>query len=112
MDGRGMLSREFGQIGVLGLPFADPPTMATRRSEVNPAKPYGIGAKPTMAYWSQVILWTILATTEQTGDAYSLMEELCPLKSGPPPHTHKQDEAFYVIEGEITLIVGASFGCS
>lgn len=25
---------------------------------------------------------------------------------GPPPHTHRQDEAFYILEGEITLIAG------
>ena len=38
--------------------------------------------------------------------SYSLMEELCPLHGGPPPHTHRQDEAFYILDGEITLIAG------
>ena len=102
-------SREFGQIGVLGLPFADPPTkdnMATRPCEANPIKPYGVVVKDAPAYWSQGILWTILASAEQTGGSYSLMEELCPLHGGPPPHTHRQDEAFYILEGEITLIAG------
>jgi quercetin dioxygenase-like cupin family protein len=103
-------SREFGQIEVLGLPFADPPTkenMATRPSEVNPVKPYGMEAKTAPAYWSQGILWTILATAEQTGGSYSLMEELCSLNSGPPPHTHEQDEVLYIVEGEVTLIAGS-----
>jgi quercetin dioxygenase-like cupin family protein len=103
-------SREFGQIAVLGLPFADPPTkdnMATRPSEVNPVKPYGVEAKNAPAYWSQGILWTILATADQTGGSYSLMEELCSLNSGPPPHTHEQDEVLYIIEGEVTLIAGS-----
>ena len=90
-------SREFGQIGVLGLPFADPPTnnnMATKPSEVNPMKPYGIAVKDAPAYWSQGILWTVLASSEQTGGSYSLIEGVCPLHAGPPPHTHEQDEAF------------------
>lgn len=103
-------SREFGQIAVLGLPFADPPTkdnMATKPSEANPIKPYGVDVKDAPAYWSQGILWTILATSEQTGGSYSLMEQLCPKDAGPPPHTHEQDEVIYVVEGELTMIAGA-----
>ena len=103
-------SREFGQIPVLGLPFADPPTennMATRPSDVNPVKPYGIEATKAPSYWSQGILWTILATAEQTGGSYSLIEELCSRHSGPHPHTHEQDEVLYIIEGKLTLIAGA-----
>lgn len=104
-------SREFGQITVLdALPFADPPTkhnMATRPSEVNPVKPYGVKSEDAPAYWSQGILWTILATADQTGGSYSLMEEVCSVHSGPPPHTHEQDEVPYIIEGEVTLIAGS-----
>jgi quercetin dioxygenase-like cupin family protein len=103
-------SREFGQIPILGLPFADPPSqdnMATKPSDVNPVMPYGIEVESAPAYWSQGILWTILASSEQTGGAYSLIEELCPVNAGPPPHTHEQDEVFYVLEGEITLIAGS-----
>ena len=81
--------------------------MATRPSEVNPVKPYGVEAKNGPAYWSQGILWTILATADQTGCSHSLMEELCSLNSGPPPHTHEQDEVLYLIEGEVTLIAGS-----
>jgi hypothetical protein len=99
-------SREFGQIPVLGLPFAAPPTkdnMAAKPSQTNPIQPYGIEVKNAPAYWSQDILWTVLASSEQTGGSYSLMEELCSKHSGPPPHTHEQDEALYILEGEITL---------
>ena len=103
-------SREFGQISGTALPFADPPTkenMVTHPSDVNKLKPYGINIEEAPAYWSQGILWTILATTEQTGGSYSLMEELCPKNAGPPPHTHEQDEVIYVVEGELTMIAGA-----
>src|ERR1700733_4392107 len=81
-------SREFGQIPILGLPFAAPPTkdnMTTQPSQVNPIKPYGVEVKNAPAYWMQDILWTVLATTEQTGGSYALMEEWCPKHSGPPP---------------------------
>jgi quercetin dioxygenase-like cupin family protein len=81
--------------------------MATKPSEVNPTRPYGLKVENAPAYWSQGILWTILATSEQTGGSYSLMEELCSKNSGPPPHTHQQDEVLYLIEGQITLIAGA-----
>jgi hypothetical protein len=98
-------SREFGQIPGTSLPFADPPSkenMLTKPSTVNPLKPYGIDVNDAPAYWSQGILWTILATAEQTGGSYSLVEELCPKHSGPPPHTHEQDEVIYLIEGKLT----------
>jgi hypothetical protein len=74
---------------------------------VNSVKPYGLEVKNAPAYWSQGILWTILASSEQTGGLFSLMEELRSKNSGPLPHTHEQDEALYIIEGQITLIAGA-----
>jgi quercetin dioxygenase-like cupin family protein len=103
-------SREFGQIAVLGLPFADAPTktnMMTRPSEENSIKPYSLEAKNAPAYWALDDLWNILATADQTGGSYSLMEEVCSLNSGPGPHTHEQDEVIYIIEGEMTLIAGS-----
>jgi mannose-6-phosphate isomerase-like protein (cupin superfamily) len=103
-------SREFGQIPVLGLPFADQPTndnMATRPSKLNPIKPYAVEAKNLPAYWYMGTLWTILANVDQTGGSYSVIEEIGSINSGPGPHTHEQDEVLYIIEGEITLIAGS-----
>ena len=103
-------SREFGQIAAPTMPIADPPNdsnRATKPSETNSTKPYAVQVEKAPAYWSQDILWTVLATAEQTGGSYSLLEELCPKRSGPPPHTHEQDEVFYILEGEITLVVGS-----
>ena len=68
------------------------------------AKPYELNHAQSPAYWQVDILWTILASGEQTGGSYSLIEELCPKDSGPPPHYHDQDEGFYIIEGEITFV--------
>jgi len=58
------------------------------------------------AYWEVDILWLILATGETTNGQYSLMEQLCPKNSGPPPHTHTQREMFYILDGEITFLSG------
>ncbi len=102
-------SREFGQIPGINLPLADPPNetnMATKPSQTNPTKPYALSREQAAGYWLQDILWTVLATAEQTGGSYSLLEQLCPKNSGPALHAHEQDEAFYVLEGEITLIAG------
>lgn len=61
-------------------------------------------AQTAPAYWSEDILWIVHATSEQTGGAYSLIEEFCPKGSGPPPHYHDQDEGFHLISGDITFI--------
>jgi quercetin dioxygenase-like cupin family protein len=48
--------------------------------------------------------YTILASGEQTGGAYALVEALVPPGGGPPPHIHRrEDEAFYVLEGSLTF---------
>ena len=68
--------------------------------------PYLVDNTDAPAYWQVGILWAMLATGDQTAGQFSLMEEWCPKGSGPPPHFHDQDEAFYVIEGDITFVAG------
>lgn len=50
---------------------------------------------------------TCLLTAEETGGAYSLFDMVTPPgDQGPPPHTHTmEDEAFYVLEGEHTVVI-------
>jgi quercetin dioxygenase-like cupin family protein len=49
--------------------------------------------------------YTILASGEQTGGAYCLVEAVVPPGGGPPPHIHgREDEMFYILEGEITFM--------
>jgi mannose-6-phosphate isomerase-like protein (cupin superfamily) len=45
-----------------------------------------------------------------SGGAYSLIEyQHAPGGAGPPPHVHHEhEEAFYVLDGELTLAVGAA----
>ena len=45
-------------------------------------------------------------TSCQTGGAYSLFELTAQPGAGPPPHVqHREDEAFYVLEGEYEFLV-------
>jgi quercetin dioxygenase-like cupin family protein len=50
--------------------------------------------------------YVMLATGEQTVGAYCLAEAFIAPGGGPPPHYHtREEEAFYVLEGEITFTV-------
>lgn len=44
------------------------------------------------------------ATAEETGGSFSLWEGVFPPGAGAPPHTHtREDEAFYVLSGELMI---------
>ena len=45
---------------------------------------------------------TVLASGAQTG-SYEILHQAGPEGSGPPPHSHTWDEAFYVLAGEIAF---------
>jgi quercetin dioxygenase-like cupin family protein len=45
---------------------------------------------------------TVLASGAQTG-SYEIFHQAGPEGSGPPPHSHPWDEAFYVVKGEIAF---------
>ena len=52
-------------------------------------------------------LYTFLADGEDTFGQYALFDFLVPPEAGPPAHIHtREDEAFYVLDGEITFQVG------
>ena len=47
-----------------------------------------------------------LCEAQDTGNAWSLMEATLPLGSGPPPHKHAWDEAYFVTAGEVVFTLG------
>jgi len=52
-------------------------------------------------------IYRFLATGEETGGQYALLEAVVLPGGGPPPHIHsREDETFYVQEGEITFYSG------
>src|SRR5262249_48571023 len=51
-------------------------------------------------------VYRFLATGEDTGGKYALFEAVVGPGGGPPPHVHsREEEGFYVLEGEITFTI-------
>lgn len=51
-------------------------------------------------------VYRFLATSEQTNGKYAIFEAYVPPGGGPPPHVHtREEEGFFVLEGEITFTV-------
>jgi mannose-6-phosphate isomerase-like protein (cupin superfamily) len=52
-------------------------------------------------------VYRFLATGEDTNGKYALWEAIVTPGGGPPPHVHsREEEGFYVLEGEVTIVVG------
>jgi quercetin dioxygenase-like cupin family protein len=52
-------------------------------------------------------VYRFLATGDDTGGKYATWEAIVPPGGGPPPHVHsREEESFYVLEGEITFEIG------
>jgi quercetin dioxygenase-like cupin family protein len=52
-------------------------------------------------------VYRFLATGEDTGGKYALWEAVVPPGGGPPPHIHsREEEGFYLLEGEVTFFIG------
>ena len=57
--------------------------------------------------WLVGDLIEVRLSAEDTGGAYSMIEETTPPGGGPPPHLHaNEDEAFCVLEGEVEFLLG------
>ena len=57
--------------------------------------------------WLVGDLVTFKVLGEHTSGAFTLAEEVTPSQGGPPPHLHtREDETFYVVEGELEFVVG------
>ena len=63
---------------------------------------HGVLSRRGLVYSLAGNLVSVLARRERTGGAYGLIEAIVPSGVGAPMHTHsREDEAFYVIEGEL-----------
>jgi quercetin dioxygenase-like cupin family protein len=59
------------------------------------------------SFWYSGWLLTFLATGQDTGGRFALMEQVGRKGDVPPRHIHhREDETFYVVEGEMTFSVG------
>jgi len=63
-----------------------------------------IGKGRTVAVVGDV--YRFLATGEDTNGKYALFDALVDPGGGPPPHVHsREEEGFYILEGEITFTI-------
>jgi quercetin dioxygenase-like cupin family protein len=78
-------------------------TVATRQ-----LAPFGRGRQSLKeSVWSSGHLLTFLATGEDTQGRFALIEGVTRKGNVPPPHIHhREDETFYIVEGEMTVTVG------
>ena len=66
--------------------------------------PPGEGTR-SLWLWGELLTYKI--PSQQTGGAYSLFEVTTQPNGGPPPHVqHREDESFYVLEGEFEFSNG------
>jgi quercetin dioxygenase-like cupin family protein len=96
-----------GDEDVQTAPGVDPATEGSFRSEQPMNHPPTI-RKPGEGRTVGVVgdVYRFLATGEDTDGRNALLEALVPPGGGPPPHTHsREEEAFYILEGEVTFTI-------
>jgi mannose-6-phosphate isomerase-like protein (cupin superfamily) len=72
-----------------------------------PRQGYALTDQEGQAIWFFGTLSTLKATSEQTQQAYSLHVDVIPPGAEPPAHLHRhQDEAFFVLDGAISVHCG------
>ena len=71
------------------------------------AAQYARRAERESSVWYLGCMFTVLAASEETGGQFGLIESLSPKGTEPPRHVHsREDETFYLLEGEITFYIG------
>ena len=80
--------------------------MEAKNEQIEEGAPHVLrGEGRSMWIFGELVTYKV--TAEQTGGAYSLFEVMSrPEEGGPPPHVqHREDESFYVLEGEYEFLV-------
>jgi quercetin dioxygenase-like cupin family protein len=81
--------------------------MTTTTSDATAARLLHRPVSTGPAYWGPGDRYTFLVTGEESGGAYFAMEAYVPPGGGPPPHIHtREDETFYVLEGQLEFLLG------
>jgi quercetin dioxygenase-like cupin family protein len=75
--------------------------------EINERRPIHVPPGEGTVLWVVGELVTFKMVGEDTSGEFTLIEEITPPEGGPPPHMHtREDETFYVLEGEVEFMVG------
>ena len=84
--------------------MSDKPT--TLPEQFSPIAAFLRGRDTAPAYWQNGILWIMLATAEETGGDFTLMEQLMAKGPQAPRHLHEwMHEGFYILEGHARFVV-------
>ncbi len=71
------------------------------------AEGYALTKEEGRGIWFLDTLMVVKASGHETGGKFTLIEQVMPAGFGPPPHIHDlEDEAFHVLEGDITFVCG------
>src|SRR5215475_9822290 len=83
-------------------------TEVTGKTEASPLLAFRRGRQSLEnSVWNTGWLLTFLATGEDTNGQFALQEQVGRKGNVPPPHIHhREDETFYVLEGEMTFSIG------
>jgi quercetin dioxygenase-like cupin family protein len=82
-------------------------TASTPPATTAPLAPIALGPDEGEALWAFGALITIKASAQTTGGAVAVLEHRAGRGAGSPLHVHRrEDEWFYVMEGELTFWVG------
>jgi quercetin dioxygenase-like cupin family protein len=92
-----------------GRPFGAPPEEEHPMSTTDRVAPIVAGPGEGESLWAFESLALVKSTAQTTGGAVAVVELLAGKGSGSPLHVHtREDEWFYVIEGELTFWVGGT----
>jgi quercetin dioxygenase-like cupin family protein len=70
-------------------------------------EPYFLSREEGKSVWFLGTLITFKAEGENTANGFGLLEFVLPAGFAPPPHIHhREDEAFYILEGTLTVTCG------
>lgn len=104
------LAADYGMDEVLGMPFIDkayPGIMTTKPTPGATLFPFTSTAKETPKYWYKGGLASVLASSKQTGNSYTLLERILPQNASTRPYVlDGKDEVFYILQGSITFLLG------
>lgn len=87
--------------------FMVPEAFANMQEEEAKLTPLLANRNKENSYWYIGHLMTVLVNSKATGGRYALLRATERRGLEPPPHTHtKEDEAFFILEGEVVYTVG------
>jgi quercetin dioxygenase-like cupin family protein len=84
-----------------GEPHFDPSVV------LEPSDGYVLGRDGSLAFWHVGTYWRLLSSTNGSDGRSVTFDELCPTGVVAPPHVHdNEEEAFFVLEGDLVFTLG------